>query len=917
MKKLSTLISGFINSKRIKSGIRHLLTLLIFLSFCSFLIPSHVSGQCPAPYPGTTTLSCGSATATLTAVTTVGNMRHRWYTVASGGYEMSGIVTNYSSYVTRSSYTSYFSSNTTFYVSTYNPSNGCESARVAISVTVNQPTSIGIAPSDNPTSVCSTNSSFILTASGGSNYQWYMNGGYISGATGSTYHPVASGNYSVQGTTSCGSSTSSSIPVTIVNSALLSVSVGGDNNICYGSNANYTASVGNGLSSLVSYQWYVNGAAVGSNSSAFSSSSLSNGDVVKCNVTLLGGVCASPGSASSNDFPVTVIYSPAAPYTSGNNSNCGGATLTLSATNPSGSGITQHWFDSPSGGNELSGVSVASGGSPYVTTYTTYFGSTVTYYVSTSNACGTSSRTAVTATVNAEPSIAISPSGNPMSNCEGNGFTITASGGSSYEWRINSSTGSVLSNAASYTPTQTGSNTFYLSGTNSCGNRQTLQIPVSITPKMPTSLSITSGPTSLCQGSVSASTFTASASNVNSYSWSVTGGGSTINGAGTASWDPSFFGTARITVVATGCDGITSTSTYRDVVITPKMPTSLSITSGPTSLCQGTVSTSSYTASALNVNSYTWSVSNAFGSTINGAGTVSWDPSFMGTARITVVATGCDGTTSISTYRDVVITPKMPTSLSITSGPTSLCQGSVSTSTFTASASNVNSYSWSITSAGGSTINGSGTVSWDLSFFGTARITVVATGCDGTTSTSTYRDVIVNPRPRSMVSGTTTVCSGSPAAITISLTGTPPWNLTYSDGTTPVSVSAIYSSPYVLNINPTTNKNYTVTALGDNYCTAIGSDLTGSAAITVNPFPSTPGSITGTPTVCQGQSSVAYSVPAIANATGYTWTLPAGATITSGNNTSSITVAYSTSAVNGNVTVLGINACGSGAVSTS
>ena len=293
MKKLSTLISGFINSKTIKSGIRHLITLLIFLSFCSFLIPSYVSGQCPAPYPSTTTLSCGSGTATLNAATTVGNMRHRWYTVASGGYEMSGIVTNYSSYFTGSSYTSYFSSSKTFYVSTYNPANGCESARVAISVTVNQPTSIGIAPSDNPTSVCSTNSAFILTASGGSNYQWKLNGGNISGATASTYHPVASGSYSVQGTTSCGSSTSSSIPVTIVNSALLSVSVGGDNNICYGSNANYTASVGNGLSSSVSYQWYVNGAAVGSNSSAFSSSSLSNGDVVKCNVTLLGGVCAS------------------------------------------------------------------------------------------------------------------------------------------------------------------------------------------------------------------------------------------------------------------------------------------------------------------------------------------------------------------------------------------------------------------------------------------------------------------------------------------------------------------------------------------------------------------------------------------------------------------------------------------------
>ena len=36
--------------------------------------------------------------------------------------------------------------------------------------------------------------------------------------------------------------------------------------------------------------------------------------------------------------------------------------------------------------------------------------------------------------------------------------------------------------------------------------------------------------------------------------------------------------------------------------------------------------------------------------------------------------------------------------------------------------------------------------------------------------------------------------------------------------------------------------------------------------------------ISGTTTVCQGQAGVIYSVPAIANATGYNWTLPAGAT---------------------------------------
>ena len=83
----------------------------------------------------------------------------------------------------------------------------------------------------------------------------------------------------------------------------------------------------------------------------------------------------------------------------------------------------------------------------------------------------------------------------------------------------------------------------------------------------------------------------------------------------------------------------------------------------------------------------------------------------------------------------------------------------------------------------------------------------------------------------------------------------------------------------------------------------------------MNALPSSAGSITGTHGVCQGANAVAYSVGTIANATGYTWTLPSGATIASGANTNSITVNFSMSAASGNVTVLGTNSCGVGTVS--
>jgi hypothetical protein len=76
-----------------------------------------------------------------------------------------------------------------------------------------------------------------------------------------------------------------------------------------------------------------------------------------------------------------------------------------------------------------------------------------------------------------------------------------------------------------------------------------------------------------------------------------------------------------------------------------------------------------------------------------------------------------------------------------------------------------------------------------------------------------------------------------------------------------------------------------------------------------------PGPVTGNTSVCQGQTGVGYSVSPVNNATGYIWTLPSGATIISGNNTNSISVDFSPTAVSGIITVCGLNICGNGPVS--
>ena len=79
--------------------------------------------------------------------------------------------------------------------------------------------------------------------------------------------------------------------------------------------------------------------------------------------------------------------------------------------------------------------------------------------------------------------------------------------------------------------------------------------------------------------------------------------------------------------------------------------------------------------------------------------------------------------------------------------------------------------------------------------------------------------------------------------------------------------------------------------------------------------PPAPGPITapsgGSP--CAGQTNLTYSISAVAGASSYTWTVPTGWTITSGQGTTSIQVIAGTSA--GTVSVAASNGCGAGMTS--
>ncbi|MFN8154237.1 MAG: MopE-related protein [Bacteroidia bacterium] len=251
------------------------------------------------------------------------------------------------------------------------------------------------------------------------------------------------------------------------------------------------------------------------------------------------------------------------------------------------------------------------------------------------------------------------------------------------------------------------------------------------------------------------------------------------------------------------------------------------------------------------------------------------------------------------------------------SGPAVQCVAVVTGSaTYSiASVADASTYTWTVPS-GMTILSGQGTnsifVSWTPiaahnGIIGNLTVTP-SNACGAGTPSSVLIDInYTKPVMPNSISGPVKVCPGDVAVYSTNLierasyfVWSVPAGMTITSGASTnvitVSVGAGYAGG-------------TVSVSGANGC---GIGAARLRAVTVN-TPGVSASISGQASGVCGATGVSYSCAAVAGATSYNWTVPAGASIISGQGSSSISVDFTGSYAGGSFSVVASNACGSGA----
>lgn len=253
----------------------------------------------------------------------------------------------------------------------------------------------------------------------------------------------------------------------------------------------------------------------------------------------------------------------------------------------------------------------------------------------------------------------------------------------------------------------------------------------------------------------------------------------------------------------------------------------------------------------------------------------------------------------------ICTTPSQPGTIS---GLTSICSGT--TTTYSVSpVSNTTGYIWNLPSGwtGASTTN---TITVTTGNSGGVISVAAKNDCVNSTSTIRTLNVSVNnniapPVSINVSGGNIKVCPGDNRTYTTQLINGVTYNWTVPPGATILSGQGTNSINVSFTPNFISNGAISVAIVSGN-CISTARNIRVNRNI-----PSTPSIISGTITgLCNSTGNI-YSVintPGLS----YQWTVPSGATITSGQGTNSILVSFGSTNTTGSIIVKGVSTCGAG-----
>jgi hypothetical protein len=506
----------------------------------------------------------------------------------------------------------------------------------------------------------------------------------------------------------------------------------------------------------------------------------------------------------------------------------------------------------------------------------------------------------------------------PVTTCVGSSFglSVGASGKAplSYEWKKDGSV--VGTNSSSYTVSSastTNAGSYSVTVTGSCGivTSNSAVVSVNIIPSRPGSIS-TSG--NNCPGS-SMSFNISAVQGASTYTWSVPTGWTINSGQGSTAITATLGAAGQngnVTVTAGNACGISAAQTLAvSVSSLSTAPTGINITNNNT--CAGTLKTLTVNGGSLGNNGvWQWFTGSCGGTSAGTGSSISLNPA-VGTSTVYYVrASGTCNTTACAS-NTVTVSPGAPTTpSSITPGtPSPVCPGSSELTYSISSVANASTYTWSAPT-GWTITSGQGSTAITVTSGAAGQNGEIRVTAGNSCGTSEARTLAVNvssgaPAIPEKIIGAEIVCPGvtgqvysisSVSSATTYIWEVPSgWTITAGQGTTTLTVTT-----------GGTGQNGEIRVVSSNSC---GNSATKSLGVIVSSgIQAIKGPITGSTLVCAGLQEQNYSIAPVDNVNTYTWSVPDGWSISSGQGTASITVTAGLTGQNGNVSVFSGNTCG-------